>query len=98
MIYKVIVSPEFQIEFNKLDNYLQERVRKILKKLETMLCGERLKGDLRDFYCVHFEDNHYRLVYAKEDNILQVMAVHVGKRTNDFYKNIKAYLKRKGKI
>ena len=98
MVYEVIVSPEFKEEFEGLTNYLQERVRKILKKLETMICGERLKGDLSSFYCVHFESNHYRLIYAKEDNILKVMAVHVGKRTNDFYDKFKEELKRRAKF
>ena len=98
MTYQVIVSPEFKKEFYNLDNYIQERVKKILKKLETNLCGKALQGDLRGFYSVHFEKNHYRLIYAKEDNILKVMAIHVGKRTDDFYKKFKEELKRRRKI
>jgi addiction module RelE/StbE family toxin len=96
-LYTVEVSPEFQKEFDKLERYLQERVRKILKKLETNHCGDPLKGDLKGFYSVHFENNHYRLVYNKEDNTINVMVIHVGKRTNDFYKNIKEFIKRKQK-
>ncbi|MDO8460184.1 MAG: type II toxin-antitoxin system mRNA interferase toxin, RelE/StbE family [Nanoarchaeota archaeon] len=97
-VYSVVVSPEFERQFQRLDKKIQERVRKILKELETRLLGEPLKGDLKGFYSVHFENNHYRLVYAKEDSILQVMAIHVGKKTNDFYKNIKEYIKRKNKL
>jgi addiction module RelE/StbE family toxin len=95
--YEVEVSPEFKEEFYELEKYIQERVRKILKKLETNLCGEVLKGDLSGFYAVHFEKNHYRLIYAKEDNILKILAVHVGKRTNDFYQKFKEELKRRAK-
>jgi addiction module RelE/StbE family toxin len=97
MLYEVEVSPEFKEEFYDLEKYIQERVRKILKKLETNLCGETLVGDLHGFYAVHFERNHYRLIYAKEDNIVKILAVHVGKRTNNFYKEFKEELKRRSK-
>ncbi len=95
--YEVLISPEFQKEFYKLEKYLQERVRKILKKLEAYPCGEPLLGDLKGFYSVHFESNHYRLIYAKEENVLKILALHVGKRTNDFYKKFKEELKRRAK-
>lgn len=95
--YKVVVSLEFKKEFYKLPNNLQERVKKILKKLETRLFGDTLQGDLRGFYSVHFERNKYRLIYVKEDNILKLLAVHVGKRTNRFYKEFKEELKRRKK-
>ena len=98
MTYQVIISPEFKKEFYKLEKYLQERIKKILKKLETRLSGEALQGDLRGFYSVHFERNHYRLIYVKEDNILKIMAIHVGKRTNRFYKEFKEELKRRRKL
>ena len=78
--------------------HLQERVRKILEQLKSQLKGESLVGDLKGFYSVHFERNHYRLIYAKEDTILKILAVHVGKRTNDFYKNFKEELKRRRKF
>lgn len=95
--YEVIVAPEFQKEFYDLEKYLQEIVRKILKRLETQLCGEPLSGDLNGFYCKHFDGNHYRLIYAKEDVVLKILAVHVGKRTNDFYDKFKEELKRRKK-
>lgn len=98
MNYTVVVSLEFKKEFDKLDKKIQERVKKILRQLETQLCGEPLLGDLKGFYCKHFENNHYRLIYSKEDHILKVMAVHVGKRTNDFYQKFKDELKRRAKI
>ncbi|MBA7629436.1 hypothetical protein ES703_36935 [subsurface metagenome] len=98
MTYQVIVSPGFKKEFYKLPNTIQERVKKILKKLEINLCGDPLQGDLQGFYCIHFENNKYRLIYVKEDNILKVMAIHIGKRTNRFYKEFKEELKRRRKL
>jgi len=96
--YEVIISPKFEKEFRKLSKNLQERVRKILKKLETRPTGSILTGDLIGFYCVHFERNHYRLIYAKEDNTIKILAVYVGKRTNRFYKEFKEELKRRKKF
>jgi addiction module RelE/StbE family toxin len=95
--YEVIVSPEFKKEFYKLPNDLQERVRKILNKLETRSTGSSLKGNLKGFYSVHFNNNHYRLIYIKDDQIIKIMAVHVGKRTNDFYKKFGEEIKRRGR-
>lgn len=95
--YEVIVSPEFKKEFYKLSNNIQERVRKILKKLETRPSGSPLKWNLRGFYSVHFNNNHYRLIYVKEDKIIKIMALHVGKRTNTFYKEFENEIKRRSK-
>ena len=96
-IYKVIVSPEFKKEFYKLSKNIQERVRKILKKLETRPTGSPLKWNLKGFYSVHFKNNHYRLIYVREDKIIKIMALHVGKRTNTFYKEFEKEIKRRGK-
>lgn len=96
MEYKVEVSPEFQREFYTLEKNLQERVRKILKKLETRPSGSPLRYELKGFYSVHFENNHYRLIYFKEDNILKILALQVGKRTNVFYKDLIKMVKRGG--
>ncbi len=95
--YEVIVSPEFKKEFHKLPKPIQERVRKILKKLEIRPSGSPLKWKLKGFYSVHFNDNHYRLIYMKEDNLIKIMALHVGKRTNTFYKEFENEIKRRGK-
>lgn len=95
--YEVIVSPEFKKEFYKLPNTIQERVRKILKKLETRPTGSPLKWNLKGFYSVHFNNNHYRLIYVKEDKIIKIMALHVGKRTNTFYKEFEDEIRRRGK-
>lgn len=94
--YEVIVSPEFKKEFYKLPNKIQERVRKILKKLEMRPTGSPLKWNLKGFYSVHFNNNHYRLIYVREDKIIKIMALHVGKRTNTFYKEFEAEMRRRG--
>lgn len=95
--YEVIVSPEFKKEFYKLPSSIQERVRKILKKLGTRPTGSPLKWNLKGFYSVHFNKNHYRLIYVKEDRIIKIMALHVGKRTNTFYKEFEDEIKRRSK-
>ena len=95
--YDVVVSPEFRKEFRKLPNTIQERVRKILKKLETRPTGSPLKWNLKGFYSVHFNSNHYRLIYVREDNLIKIMALYVGKRTNTFYKKFEEEIKRRGK-
>jgi len=95
-MYKVIISSGFRKSFYKLPKPIQERVRKILENLKIYLSGEPLKGDLKNFYSVHFERNKYRLIYYKEDNVLQVLVLHVGKRTSKFYEEFRRqYLKSK---
>lgn len=96
-IYEVIISPEFKKEFYGLPGNIQERVRKILEKLKTRPTGSPLKWNLKGFYSVHFNNNHYRLIYIKEYKIIKIMALHVGKRTNTFYKEFENEIKRRGK-
>ena len=94
-IYEVIVSPEFKKEFYKLPSKIQDRVRKILEKLKTRPTGSPLKWSLKGFYSVHFNNNHYRLIYVKEDRMIKIMALHVGKRTNTFYKEFEKEIRRR---
>ena len=95
-MYKVVIPARFQKHLSKLDSRLQDRVKKIVKKLEKDLIGEPLGYELRNYYSVHFEHNRYRLIYYKEDDKIEILAVHVGKRTDSFYeelkKGIKSYL------
>ncbi|MDD3175900.1 MAG: type II toxin-antitoxin system RelE/ParE family toxin [Candidatus Nanoarchaeia archaeon] len=90
--YEVIISENFKKKFYKLSKPLQERVRKILDKLKYILCGEALKGDLQTFYSVHFENNKYRLIYQKEDHVIRILVLHVGRRKDDFYNKLKQEL------
>ncbi|OGJ20888.1 hypothetical protein A3K73_09300 [Candidatus Pacearchaeota archaeon RBG_13_36_9] len=93
--YKVETSPEFQKQFYKLDRVLQERVRKILDSLPFRNWKQdALAGDLKGFYSHHFEDNHYRIIYTVQDYILKILAIWVGKRKENFYKDLRNYLKR----
>lgn len=93
--YEVIVSPKFKKEFYKLPKEIQRMARKQLDKLEYNLVGDPLKYELVGFYSIHFFRNKYRVIYSKEDDILKVLAVHIGKRTGDFYKKFKEELKRR---
>lgn len=97
-MYEIILTLRFRKEFKKLERRIQERVRKILKKLEEKPLGSPLKWELKGFYSIHFENNHYRLIYFKEDRILKVMALHVGKRTNDFYKKFRKEVLKQKKV
>jgi addiction module RelE/StbE family toxin len=92
-MYEVVLTSAFKKAFRGLEKRLQKRVRKILEILKTRLIGEALKGDLKGFYSVHFERNKYRLIYQKEDDCIEVLAVHVGKRTDKFYNEFKKGLK-----
>jgi len=89
MSYKIIISKNFEKRFNKLSDYLKERVKKILIDLENNLLGSSLKGDLSGFYSIHFERNKYRIIYFLNDVHIEIVAVHVGKRTDSFYTELK---------
>ncbi len=92
-MYEVIISSEFSKQFYHLPKKIQDRARKILSELEKRLKGYKLKGDLLGFYSVHFERNKYRLIYYKEENTIKILAVQVGLRKKNFYKDFKKYLK-----
>lgn len=93
--YKVEASPEFKEQLYSLQKNLQERVKKILKKLpDRNWRKDALKGDLKGFYSYHFEKNKYRIIYRVEDYIFKILAIHIGKKTDNFYKTLKKYLKR----
>ncbi len=97
--YEVKASPEFKEQLHTLEKHLQERVKKILIKLPTRNWRkDALKGDLKGFYSYHFEKNKYRIIYRVEDHIFKILAIHVGKRTDDFYKELKKYLKKTGQL
>jgi mRNA-degrading endonuclease RelE of RelBE toxin-antitoxin system len=99
MPYEVEVSPEFKETLERLDRGVQIRVKKELERLpyrnhkQDALCG-----DLAGFYSHHFWNNHYRIIYVVEDHILKILAIWVGKRNDNFYKDLKKYLKRTGKL
>jgi len=92
-MYQVILTLHFRKMLAKLDSALQKRVKKVLHNLEDSLVGEQLIGDLKGYYSVHFEHNRYRMIYFKEDDKLEILAVHVGKRTDSFYNELKKGLK-----
>lgn len=92
MIYKIVLSKNFEKKYRKLPTFIQERVKKILLSLEKSLLGDPLKGDLSGFYSIHFEGNKYRLIYFLKDNRIEIVAVHVGKRTECFYDDFRRKL------
>ncbi len=93
--YEVEASPEFKEQLSTLQKNLQERVKKILKKLPNRNWKkDALKGDLKGFYSYHFERNKYRIIYRVENHLFKILAIHVGRRNDDFYKTLKKYLRR----
>jgi len=86
--YEVIVSLTFKKEFHKLPNDLKETVHKHLGRLKGQLIGLPLKHDLAGFWSIHFYQNRYRIIYQKDDNTLKILAMHVGKRTDSYYKKL----------
>lgn len=97
--YTVEVSPEFKECLYKLPNVIQERVKKILNDLPYRnFKKDALKGDLKGFYSHHFERNRYRIIYRIENNIFKILVIWVGKRDDNFYKDLKKYLKRTGQL
>lgn len=94
-IYKVEVSPLFQEKLERLDNSIQIKAKKELENLPYRNHkNEALKGDLVGFYSHHFWNNKYRIIYRIEKNILKILALWVGKKDNDFYTDVKKYLKK----
>ena len=84
-MYSIIISKTFKKKFDKLPNQIQNRARKLLKKLEVELIGESLVGDLKGLYSIHFEKNKYRIIYSKQDNNVQILLLDIGKRNDSFY-------------
>lgn len=87
-MFRVLLSENFHKQFEELETSLQERVKKILRQLETQLKGSPLKGNLKGFYSVHFEGNKYRLIYYRCDNHIEILVVAVGKRDDHFYERV----------
>jgi len=99
MVYPVEVSPLFQEKLKQLDKGVQDRAKKELEHLPYRNHkNEALKYELVGFYSHHFWNNHYRIIYIIEDNILKILALWIGKKDDNFYNEVKAYLKRIGKI
>ncbi len=97
--YKVEVSPLFKEKLKKLDNSVQVRAKKEVKNLpQKNHKNEALKGDLIGFYSHHFWNNKYRIIYTIEKNVLKILALWLGKRDDNFYDDIKKYLKKIGKL
>jgi len=84
-MYEVIISKTFKKKYDKLPQKIKEIAKKILIKLQYELLGEQLKGDLKGIYSIHFDRNHYRILYTKDKNSIKIILLHIGKRTNSFY-------------
>lgn len=97
--YYVEASPEFKEQLGKLDNGVQIRVKKELENLPNRNHKhDALRGDLAGFYSHHFWNNQYRIIYVIENQVLKILAIWVGKKNDEFYEDVKKYLKRTGQL
>lgn len=94
--YKVLLSPEFKKEYNKLPKKIREISKKRLTDLETNpKKGIALKGDLFGYRALHYHQNKYRIIYTIEEEIVKILALAIGKRTDDFYEKFKHELNKR---
>lgn len=99
MAYSVIKSPEFQEQLEKLDRGIQNEAQKSIERLPNRNHKkDALKGNLAGFYSHHFFNNKYRIIYRINDHQLQILAISIGKRDDNFYKSLGKYLKTIGQL
>ncbi len=95
----MIVSEEFSKEFYKLPPNVQQIAKKRLKMLEeNPFKGEPLKYELLGFYSLHFEGNRYRMIYTIKEDTIEVLALSIGKRVDNFYKKVQELIERKSHL
>ena len=78
MPYKLVFTPEFYKQLDKLDNSVKQRLPQIFEKLkESPRLGKALHGKW-DYYRMRFLN--YRLTYTIKENELIVIVLEIGKR------------------
>ena len=87
MTYSLLLGPEFQKAYRKLDKYTQRMIRRWMEKnlsntTNPRAHGKALVGNLKGLWRYRIGD--YRLICSIEDNKLTVLALTVGHR-RDIY-------------
>lgn len=84
MGYKVILSPQAEEDFAKLDKPVQQRIFKYLKRIEERAdpksLGEQLEENLSAYWKYRVGD--YRLIAELRDDVFIVLMLVVGHRRN----------------
>ena len=82
MTYKVILSPQAEDDFAKLDKPVQQRIFKYLKRIEERAdptsLGEPLEENLSAYWKYRVGD--YRLIAELKDDVFIVLMLVVGHR------------------
>ncbi len=81
MNYKLIFKEDAKKEWDKLDRYIQETLKKKLKERLTdpKVESAKLRG-MSDYYKIKLRGSGHRLVYQIRDNELVIVVIAVGKR------------------
>ena len=98
MKFKVLLIPEAEEDFKKLDGSIKKQVLKKLIKLEKEpYTGEPLGNkagiDLTGYYRLYLYKKKIRIVYEIKEDIIIVRVISIGKR-EDFIVYLQAYLRR----
>lgn len=86
MIYSVLVSKTFQKEFQQLPDFLQEKIRKILKGLQDDPLTSRPNFDIKLLQDTHPKKHRlrvgkYRIIYIvskKEVKVIDIFKRKIG--------------------
>lgn len=95
MNYRLKFLPSSRKEWDKLDNSIQNQLK---KKLKERLVNPRVPGsELRGFkncYKIKLRSSGYRLVYEVADEEIYILVIVIGKRNRDeVYKQVKNIIK-----
>lgn len=80
--YRLKFVPSAWAEWQKLDGFVKEPLRKLLKKRldNPHVPGAALHGALTGRYKIKLNKQGYRLAYGVEDDVLSVMVMAADKR------------------
>ncbi|MCL5986780.1 MAG: type II toxin-antitoxin system RelE/ParE family toxin [Actinobacteria bacterium] len=98
MKFKILLIPEAEEDFKKLDGSLKKHVLKKLLQLKTNpFLGEALGNkagmDLTGYYKLYVFKKKIRIVYELKEATLIIRIISIGKREN-FTAYLKAYLRK----
>ena len=81
MNYKLLFKEDAKKEWDKLDRYIQETLKKKIKERLTdpKVASAKLRG-MSDCYKIKLRGSGHRLVYHVRDNELVIVVIVVGKR------------------
>jgi mRNA interferase RelE/StbE len=95
MIYRLKFFPTALKEWKKLDNSIQNQLKKKLKERlnNPHVPGSELRG-FKNYYKIKLRSGGYRLVYEVIDEELFILVIVIGKRNrSEVYKKAKKRLK-----